>query len=265
LHIRDGCLRSPASRLISCSSSSRSARPLSRSSLVWSNSGQHIGGRVNRHELASSLCHGRLFSSSSRILESLYDVLEIPRTASKHQIKASFYKLSKKYHPDLNLIGKQDAETRFVAVSNAWSVLGDERKRRAYDRELDQSTKAPSFRPPSGSTGGTTTSFHSEDLQRRSRATYAWSHHPRPSNFARYDHLGRRSTGPNGFDSSTSSRTSSGGGRRKAGTTKKDPLDEYDLRSQRIQADSGVWRFVQVFGVFWVVTILTGGFSVNAT
>ncbi len=140
--------------------------------------------------------------------------------------------------------------------------LGRPSFRRAYDRELDQSIKAPSFRPtPSPSTG--VASFHSEDLQRRPRATYAWSHHPRPSNFARYDHLGRRPTGSNTSDTSTSSRAS--GGRRKTRTTgKRDPWEEQqDQSRQRIQADSGVWRFVQVFGVFWVVTTLTGGFSVN--
>ena len=129
--------------------------------------------------------------------------------------------------------------------------------RRAYDRQLDQAVEVPSFRPSSSAKGAS--SFHPEDFQRRPRATYAWGH-PRSSNSARYDHLGGRPD-PNG--SYPSSRTA--GGRRKTGTTgKRNPLEEQDQSSQRIQADSGVWRFIQVFGVFWVVTILTGGFSVNA-
>ncbi|KAF8333113.1 uncharacterized protein EI90DRAFT_3053035 [Cantharellus anzutake] len=268
-HFRPGRLHShrlTPSMLSRTIHSSHTIRLCPMSSLVPSLSGlgqtRHSKNR-SRIPLPSR-CTRRQFSRSVCRLESLYDVLEIPRTASKHQIKASFYKLSKKYHPDLNLTGKEGAEVKFVAVSNAWSVLGDERKRRAYDRELDQAAKAPSFRPSASSGAG------GEDFHRRPRATHAWRH-PRSSDFSQSDHPGRRAGGSGHYTRQetgpyhdASPRTP--GGRRTTGGSsgRKDPLEGQDQSDRRIQADSGVWRFAQVFGVFWIVTALAGGFSVNA-
>lgn len=58
-----------------------------------------------------------------------YGVLGIDKKASKDDIKKAFRKLAHKYHPDK---GGTD-ETKFKEITEAYSVLSDDRKRREYD------------------------------------------------------------------------------------------------------------------------------------
>jgi DnaJ-class molecular chaperone len=74
-----------------------------------------------------------------------YEVLGVPRTASEADIKKSFRRLAKKLHPDAN---KNDpkAAPRFAELNSAYEILGDENKRKAFDRgEIDAEGK-PRFR-----------------------------------------------------------------------------------------------------------------------
>jgi molecular chaperone DnaJ len=61
-----------------------------------------------------------------------YDVLGLTRGASETDIKRAFRAQARKYHPDVNKAS--DAETRFKEINEAYEVLGDPRKRAAYDR-----------------------------------------------------------------------------------------------------------------------------------
>jgi molecular chaperone DnaJ len=62
----------------------------------------------------------------------LYAVLGVPRTASAAEIKKSYRKLARKYHPDVNP-GSTEAEERFKAISEAYDILNDPEKRKLYD------------------------------------------------------------------------------------------------------------------------------------
>uniref|UniRef100_A0A3B3UWH9 J domain-containing protein n=1 Tax=Poecilia latipinna TaxID=48699 RepID=A0A3B3UWH9_9TELE len=53
-----------------------------------------------------------------------YDVLEVPTTATKAQIKTAYYKQSFAFHPDRNP-GSAEATDRFSEISEAYTVLGD--------------------------------------------------------------------------------------------------------------------------------------------
>jgi curved DNA-binding protein len=62
-----------------------------------------------------------------------YAVLGVSRTASADDIKQSFRKLARKYHPDVNPNDKA-AEAKFKEVSEAYEVLSDADKRKKYDQ-----------------------------------------------------------------------------------------------------------------------------------
>jgi DnaJ-class molecular chaperone len=66
-----------------------------------------------------------------------YQELGVPRTASADEIRRAFRKLAKQHHPDRNP-GDKPAEERFKRVSGAFDILGDEDKRKKFDRgEID--------------------------------------------------------------------------------------------------------------------------------
>lgn len=61
-----------------------------------------------------------------------YDILGIHRDAAPEEIKTSFRRLARQYHPDVNK--SHDAEERFKEINEAYAILADPQKRSAYDR-----------------------------------------------------------------------------------------------------------------------------------
>jgi curved DNA-binding protein len=67
--------------------------------------------------------------------KSLYDVLEVSQNASSIDIKKSYKRLARKYHPDINK--SKDAEEKFKEINGAYEVLGDAKKKSQYDQMGD--------------------------------------------------------------------------------------------------------------------------------
>ena len=65
--------------------------------------------------------------------KNFYATLGVPQNASIEEIKKAYKKLARENHPDLNP-GDIEAEKRFKEVSEAHSVIGDERKKQEYDQ-----------------------------------------------------------------------------------------------------------------------------------
>ncbi|BEI91525.1 uncharacterized protein CcaverHIS019_0403450 [Cutaneotrichosporon cavernicola] len=85
-----------------------------------------------------------------------YAVLKLPHNATKAQIKARFYELSKKTHPD----APGGSSTAFHTINDAYAVLGDDAQRVAYDRQ----------HVPRASGSGVGAGFHPHSPQARRAA-----------------------------------------------------------------------------------------------
>jgi molecular chaperone DnaJ len=66
-----------------------------------------------------------------------YKTLGVSKTATKDEIKKSYKKLARKYHPDVNP-GDKSAEATFKEINAAYEVLSDADKRRKYDKYGDK-------------------------------------------------------------------------------------------------------------------------------
>ncbi|XP_067011554.2 dnaJ homolog subfamily C member 4 isoform X2 [Anabrus simplex] len=69
------------------------------------------------------------------LFQTHYDVLKLPRSCTPQEIRSSFIKLSKEYHPDKNT--KDDnRHALFVRLNEAYSVLSRPESRKEYDLSL---------------------------------------------------------------------------------------------------------------------------------
>ena len=66
-----------------------------------------------------------------------YDTLGVSKSATADEIKKAYRKEALKYHPDRNQ-GNKDAETKFKAAAEAYEILGDEKKRKSYNVQIDK-------------------------------------------------------------------------------------------------------------------------------
>jgi molecular chaperone DnaJ len=81
-----------------------------------------------------------------------YKALGVSKTANADEIKKSYRKLARKYHPDANK-GDAKAEERFKEISEAYNVLSDPKRRKEYD-EARTLFGSGGFRTPGGAGQG---------------------------------------------------------------------------------------------------------------
>lgn len=77
-----------------------------------------------------------------------YKILGVKRDASQDEIKRAYRKLARKYHPDVST--EPGAEACFKEVREAYEVLKDPEKRKAYDELGSGYREGQDFRPPPG-------------------------------------------------------------------------------------------------------------------
>jgi len=90
-----------------------------------------------------------------------YKVIGVSKTANADEIKKSYRKLARKYHPDANK-GDAKAEERFKEISEAYNVLSDPKQRKEYDEA--RSLFGGGFRRPGQAGAGSQGGFGGFDL-----------------------------------------------------------------------------------------------------
>src|SRR5438067_2898291 len=147
-----------------------------------------------------------------------YEILGAQKSASAEDIKRAFRRLAKKLHPDAN---NKDAKaaSKFAELNSAYELLGDEKKRKAFDRgEIDAEGKPRFHGFESAGTGPGPGGFGREGRFE----TFTWG----PEGF-------RRSTGRGGggfgrFEDILSDMfgsTAAGAGRRPSGAAEAEDFD----------------------------------------
>lgn len=77
-----------------------------------------------------------------------YHTLGIEKTANADEIKKQYRRLARKYHPDVSK--EKNAEAKFKEVKEAYEVLKDPEKRKAYDQMGSNPHQGQGFEPPPG-------------------------------------------------------------------------------------------------------------------
>jgi molecular chaperone DnaJ len=72
-------------------------------------------------------------ATGSTMKRDYYDVLNVKRSATEKDIKKSYRRLAREFHPDLNP-GNKEAERRFKEISEAYHVLSNAELRKKYDQ-----------------------------------------------------------------------------------------------------------------------------------
>lgn len=77
-----------------------------------------------------------------------YEILKVDKTATEDDLKKAYRRLAMKWHPDKNPTKKNEAETKFKQISEAYEVLSDPQRRQIYDQYGEEGLKDM---PPPGS------------------------------------------------------------------------------------------------------------------
>ena len=77
-----------------------------------------------------------------------YKILEVDEKATQADIKKSYKKLARKYHPDISK--EKNAEQKFKEIAEAYEVIKDPEKRQEYDqlKAMGGRSQSGQFTPP---------------------------------------------------------------------------------------------------------------------
>jgi DnaJ-class molecular chaperone len=76
-----------------------------------------------------------------QIMNDYYKILQVSKTSTQDEIKKSYRKLAKKFHPDVNKDNAKAAEI-FKKISEAYATLSDENKKASYDSKMFGSSQS---------------------------------------------------------------------------------------------------------------------------
>lgn len=74
-------------------------------------------------------------------MKNYYEILKVNKDASVEEIKKSYRKLAKKYHPDVNP-GNSEAEEKFKQINEAHTILSNETSRKDYDLKFNNKNQS---------------------------------------------------------------------------------------------------------------------------
>ncbi|XP_010272209.1 PREDICTED: dnaJ homolog subfamily B member 1-like [Nelumbo nucifera] len=77
-----------------------------------------------------------------------YNILKVNRNAGEEELKKAYKRLAMKWHPDKNPLNKQEAESKFKQITEAYDVLSDPQKRQIYDLFGEEVVKSGQFPTP---------------------------------------------------------------------------------------------------------------------
>ena len=79
------------------------------------------------------------------MFEKYYQSLELPNNASDEEIKKAYKKMAIKYHPDKNINNREEGETKFKEISDAYEILTNKEK---YIQQQRPSIRPEDFLDP---------------------------------------------------------------------------------------------------------------------
>lgn len=78
-------------------------------------------------------------------MKDYYKILELDRECSSVEIKKSYRRLARLHHPDANQ-NSEESTKKFMEISEAYEVLGNDDKRKEYDRACTSGSKPKNAR-----------------------------------------------------------------------------------------------------------------------
>ncbi|KAG8914609.1 hypothetical protein FRC00_012097 [Tulasnella sp. 408] len=176
--------------------------------------------------------------------------------------KSKLHSTSKELHPDRNPDADQASKEKYLKASEAYANLVDDRKRRAYDRTLEPASSSHT------STHGTASHqhwSHHADLNRRSRANYAWdlprrpraTASPRPQSHTHtHPHRAHQYASGKAYHYPNARRTTANPN--SADSRAETEYERYLAAEERVRKDSGFVRTLQVAGLITAVAAVAG-------